>query len=263
MGRLDGVKAKLDRADALIADLRDRVLPIEEAATASIRRDSCDNESRLVYRVTEIPPISPGVGVLAGDVLHNLRSALDHLAWQLVLFDGGQPNEDTSFPILTSPPRRPLTIKPGISNPAIIAALTEAQPFSEARHGHDPHDDALELVRVLNNYDKHRLLLAVVCSIDGDLPAYWGSNHGDPQPAYRFSVGPLMPQSVVAEFDFGAHRCPPHFEPTFKLAVSLMVPEARWLAHRNIADGLAALASGVRWQVNYGGFVAVLGERRI
>jgi hypothetical protein len=180
------------------------------------------------------------------NVLHNLRSALDHLAWQLVLFDGGQPNEQTGFPILTRP--GPVTIRPGITNEAILAALTDAQPFSEADHGHDPHDHALELVRFLNNYDKHRLLLAVVCSISADLPAWWGSNPGDPEPAYTFTLGPLQLGSVVARFDFRGHRAPPHFNPTFELAESPMVPEARWLRHKSIADGLAALSSGVRWQ---------------
>jgi hypothetical protein len=42
-----------------------------------------------------------------------------------------------------------------------------------------------------------------------------------------------------------------------------MVPEARWLRHKSVADGLAALSSGVRWQINYGGFVALLGEHQI
>jgi hypothetical protein len=42
-----------------------------------------------------------------------------------------------------------------------------------------------------------------------------------------------------------------------------MVPQARWLTHRSIADGLARLSSGVRWQINYRGFVALLGEQGI
>ena len=29
-------------------------------------------------------------GAIVGDILHNLRSALDHVAWLLVLLDGGQ-----------------------------------------------------------------------------------------------------------------------------------------------------------------------------
>ncbi len=262
MGLLDGVKAKIDRADVLIDEVRARTDPIAEIATRSICKEIDGNESRLVFRVMEVPTIAIDIAVVVGEVLHDLRSALDHLAWQLVLFDGGKPNRDTTFPILTKP--GPVNIKPGISSEAIVRALTDAQPFSRAvEFGHDPRDRPLEILRVLNNYDKHNLLLGVVCSIDGDMPAYWGSNHGDPKPAYRFTVGPLRPGSVVAAFDFKGRSAPAHFDPTFKLVVSPVVEKARWLLFRNIADGLSAISKQVRWQINYGGFAALLGEQRI
>jgi hypothetical protein len=39
-------------------------------------------------------------GLLVGDLAHNARSALDHLAWQVVLHGGGSPDERTGFPIV-------------------------------------------------------------------------------------------------------------------------------------------------------------------
>ena len=39
-------------------------------------------------------------GVMLGDALHNFRSALDHLIWQLVEHNGvRKPNTDNQFPI--------------------------------------------------------------------------------------------------------------------------------------------------------------------
>ena len=40
-------------------------------------------------------------GVLIGEILHNLRSALDHLIWQLVILETGAPptTTKTAFPI--------------------------------------------------------------------------------------------------------------------------------------------------------------------
>ncbi len=35
-----------------------------------------------------------------GEILYNLRSALDHLVWQLVLANGKTPGRDNSFPII-------------------------------------------------------------------------------------------------------------------------------------------------------------------
>jgi hypothetical protein len=50
------------------------------------------------FQIREPPP--PRLGVLLGDVLHNLRSALDHLMWQVTVLDGGTPNRSTQFPII-------------------------------------------------------------------------------------------------------------------------------------------------------------------
>lgn len=41
---------------------------------------------------------------LTGDILHELRSALDLLAWQFVRVSGGEPTDETSYPILGVPP---------------------------------------------------------------------------------------------------------------------------------------------------------------
>jgi hypothetical protein len=42
------------------------------------------------------------IGVIAGDAVHNLRSALDHLAWQLALLNTAKPHPRTQFPIARS-----------------------------------------------------------------------------------------------------------------------------------------------------------------
>lgn len=42
-------------------------------------------------------PIGPSI--ISGDLVHNLRSSLDHLAWQLVKVSGGEPGGWTYFPI--------------------------------------------------------------------------------------------------------------------------------------------------------------------
>ena len=50
-------------------------------------------------------------GLIYGDILSNLRGALDYLAWQLVLAAGEQPTDRTSFPCVNraNPPHQPYT----------------------------------------------------------------------------------------------------------------------------------------------------------
>jgi hypothetical protein len=49
------------------------------------------------FQVVREPPLR--LGVMFGDCVQNLRSALDHLAWQVTLLDGGTPGDSTQFPI--------------------------------------------------------------------------------------------------------------------------------------------------------------------
>jgi hypothetical protein len=44
------------------------------------------------------------LNTLIGEFLHNTRSSLDHLAWQLVLSNSGEPSLATCFPILQTAP---------------------------------------------------------------------------------------------------------------------------------------------------------------
>ena len=41
-------------------------------------------------------------GIVLGDVIHNLRSALDHVVWQLVLLNGATPGPGNQWPICRS-----------------------------------------------------------------------------------------------------------------------------------------------------------------
>lgn len=191
---LDGVRVKLLRAKDHVNELRSQLGPLATEATRSIvAAPDEDDPSMLVYRVTRVPDIDPVIAAIAGDIVHNLRSALDHLAWQLVLLDNGQPTDKTAFPLHGSPTNqhgnaRMLTIQPGISNPQIIAAVKAMQPYTEANYGHDPRTDALGIIGRLDNIDKHRLLLTVVHALDRDQPGYWGLNEGDPSPTFQFNL---------------------------------------------------------------------------
>jgi hypothetical protein len=48
---------------------------------------------------TYLGPIDPRIALLAGDIIHNVRSALDHLACHLVEAAGNKPSPKTCFPI--------------------------------------------------------------------------------------------------------------------------------------------------------------------
>jgi hypothetical protein len=250
------VRIKLRRAADLTAELREKVAPLAIIAEQSIDCIRCaDRSSRLECRVRTVPTVDPMVAAIVGDIVHNLRSALDHLAWQLVRLDGGQPDETTAFPIHLSSlngrgnPRN-LTIAPGIRRSDIMEAVESMQPYDALRYGHPPETDALGILQRLNNIDKHRLLLTVVHTIDHDMPAYWGSNDGDPSPTYWFNTELLKPGDVVATFDFGEFEPPPSFHPDFSLVVTIEERDANWGRGHDVVELMRALHHSVESDIN-------------
>lgn len=269
MVTVDGVRAKLARADANIEELRGQVEPIVTAVNSSIACEQQANRATLLYRVATVPAVPLEVSAIMGDVLHNARSALDHLAWQLVLFDGGTPDRHTAFPIHDSPTNdkgnpRQINLNPPISNPALLKALRDVQPFHDHQlYGHDAADHPLWTLRKLNDVDKHRLLLAVVCALDVRQPAWWTADENNPRPTARFNWDPLVGGSKVARFDFGERGAPSGFKPHIALTVSLMEPGVTWLNHMSVVEGANGLVEAVRRTINWAGFGEALGEPHV
>jgi hypothetical protein len=134
-----------------------------------------NNGAKHVYRAVNPPPIPPEIPAILGDCVHNLRSALDHLACQLVWVSGRTPDRLTQFPIISddtywdsaAQSREPVKvdIHPGVL-PGIRDALASVQPYTGTDAG-----QALGAIRKLDNPDKHRqiILTAQVISYYGTL----------------------------------------------------------------------------------------------
>lgn len=127
-GDLTGVDLKLSRANAQIADLRQRVEVALDPSNYSFALEH-DSATRMhVYRVHRLPAVPPEWALEIGEIVYQLRSALDHLAWKLVLLDGGTPGHLTDFPIQDTPLARRdvaqrVNTRPKIKDSEILLAL--------------------------------------------------------------------------------------------------------------------------------------------
>src|ERR1039458_2644244 len=213
---LRGVRAKLDRANEHSLELQVAIGSVFDTDQEFFRTEVDSTGLRYKIYSTAIPTVDLRWSVIVGDLLTNLRAALDHLAYQLVILDDGKPHDHkTHFPILESAYNKQGTerlpvINPGIRRPDIQALIEEVQPYKRGE-GNSAKQHQLWALNKLVNVDKHRLLLVVKVVLD-EGNVYWGSTPEIGSPKVCLTRDPVVSNMHVATFDF------PHTSPGPELA---------------------------------------------
>jgi hypothetical protein len=220
---LDGPMAKVKRADVHYSNVVGAWRDICETSPQAYSIEIGDNGRKHSHRATVFPVVDPEWGLVLGDAVHNLRSALDHLAWQLVLANGGSPVDGpggTQFPI-RKPPASTVTIAGGV-DPDALRLIDDIQPY---RGGDDGKN--LALINDLDIMDKHHFVIvtamvaggwATIVGMGGSLDLPMSSHdatipniidRGRPDPTQGVKVG-----DVVAWFVYDAplHHADPNFD---------------------------------------------------
>lgn len=173
--------AKIERANENIHNLRDEQSEFIRSYLSSygLRREYDPEAQELVVKaVGDDIEINPRFSVLIGEIVHNLRSSLDHVVYALAT-QGKPPTvhdepwtKEISFPVLIKTPKKgkkfeaachaKIKCVPGRA----VATLESLQPY---RDGRAAEDHPLAILQDFSNTDKHRLLLvigAVLASAD-------------------------------------------------------------------------------------------------
>jgi hypothetical protein len=154
---LDGPRSKVDRAKEHIGDLESAIRRFFESDPYKILIKDNPQSGQREWVVTDVAELPTSLALITGDAVHNLKSALDHLIWQLVIADGGKPDEmRTEFPIWGSEAKFEAS-KPGNAKGLSEGALKVLYGLKPYKGG----NAALWLLSRLDIIDKHRLVLAV------------------------------------------------------------------------------------------------------
>lgn len=155
---LDGCRLKLNRAtehlnrlNALIQEFIDK-----KPYGLGFRTDMKANELVLSISIRENPPVE--LGLVIGDVVHNLASCLDHLVCALAIKNGADCGR-TAFPIYTD---QALFAKQGSNRINGLSGMARVriqamQPFKTRPA--EPNLSRLAILYDLDRIDKHRVLL--------------------------------------------------------------------------------------------------------
>ena len=165
---LRGSRAKLKRGkehiDAFHKAVEDKLGP--HPILYPLRRQFETDQGAVIYRIDGIIEIDDNWSLIIGDAVHNLRGALDHLAWQLALryFKGVEANAmkakaSIMFPIVHHKNAWPKERYRTYMMKMDAAKLKRFQPFNVdpvARGMRLPHP--LEMLGSFSNADKHRAI---------------------------------------------------------------------------------------------------------
>jgi hypothetical protein len=160
---LSGSRAKIQRAHEHRNALEGEIEPVLNGERHQIRLSAQldPHTGYHVFRVGAMPDEwRLRVAVVLGDIVHNLRSSLDQLAWQLVLNHSGRPATDqgarqVAFPIQTDSKKLASTYTYNKVSGSDRAIIESAQPY---KGPDNPKLHGLAVLQRLSNRDKHRML---------------------------------------------------------------------------------------------------------
>jgi hypothetical protein len=175
---------KLDRAEKHLCELEDLVLPcLQRDVYPTVKRWETYNHQRTyVYRL-DLPELPNGISIVIGDVMFNVRSALDHLAvafatdnrklkaqWPIFTCDVHAIDELTGDYLHKRDFKAWRKAVSGLPRDA-VDYLESIQPWHFKEQGHDPRDHVMALLAQFQNADKHRQLVLTGYGVKD--PVFW------------------------------------------------------------------------------------------
>lgn len=158
-----GIGEKLKRAEESIHDLYSEMEGFFQEGDYPVFPE---NDRKLLIRAIEYHKnrvIPPRFSVLAGEIVHHLRSCFDHVVWH---FSIGATLADRwiEFPVFREKPIKKTDLAryerkiERITEPNVRSLIERVQPYNAT----DPADDPLWLIHDFDIVDKHRELILCV-----------------------------------------------------------------------------------------------------
>lgn len=158
------IRVKIERAKKHLRDLETEILALEHTTVviSDINPEVLPHPITFLHERSDyfrnLPTLSFETVSIAGDVIHNLRTALDHLAHQLVLVGSPStlPSRRIEFPVSDTESKYETDKFRKVEGmrPEAIQAIDRLKPYKSG-------NDALWRIHELDNIDKHRALFTI------------------------------------------------------------------------------------------------------
>jgi hypothetical protein len=174
---LEGINAKLDRADESLRTLDDELARISNGKPLRIGIDVDFQSGWNTAYIEHAKPLPPRMSVFIGESLYHGRSALEHLVWALVKANRKKAGKHNSFPVwtegdagkflkVTNRPPKGKTL-PG----PLYGVSKQARTLIESLQPYNGRDPSLHTLAILNRMaidDRHHALHVVYQAVWDD-----------------------------------------------------------------------------------------------
>jgi hypothetical protein len=185
------IQLKVGRADKHIGELQTVLRAFIDSRPYVVGTKRDPQTRRLIYYIARAEPIPVEVALIAGDVLQNLRTALDYLVCALVRAKG-ESDRMSAFPITDE---EPVSKEQKARFDARIEGMgDEAKEIIRRIRPYKGGDDILWSLHALNNRDKHRLLFTVGAAL------------------HAFDIGTYLTRPFLAKMAETSGHPPPSLE---------------------------------------------------
>jgi hypothetical protein len=166
---LHGSVRKINRAADLAVDVERMCLAAaKNNQEIDLEYEQLNGKKEHIWRLSESVECDPRLPMLFGDVVHNYRTALDHLAWSLAKLAHVNPSSSTYFPVKEIEPSggsSNITIDDRIApDNAINTFVQSVQPF--VTYSDAGYFAPIAQLHRLDIADKHRVLLVSAVNVD-------------------------------------------------------------------------------------------------
>ena len=153
---LEGVEAKLDRARVSLWNLESEISSYCNGMIDEVRREARHLGHNAAFLLGKPANLPIEWAVIIGEIAYNLRSALDHLIWQLVIGNGKTPTTSNQFPIQLEKAKYDDAVRRQLRGVDTYSrrVIEDVQPYQD-RSG---TGSLLWILHSICNIDKHRHL---------------------------------------------------------------------------------------------------------
>ena len=189
---IEGIRAKIQRAHSGLQSLAFDIDKFCTLQSQQIEHQIFEEAGKQTWTYRGNPQIPIEFSVRVGEIVYNLRSALDHLVWQLVLLNEAEPGGHNEFPIFCNKAKYAQAIKRDLKgvSPGAQSHIKAYQPFQM----HGGIGSQLWMLYNISTIDKHRHLNMTALYTSGARMAFMEELVSD-------SKAPVRGQSITGKLE--------------------------------------------------------------